>query len=191
MIISKCYSFITLYTFIIYHTYITFIYPITTRKAHTDTPTHGSHTGGSSPHSSLCWHPSLSIFSSFWEADVPVCSRRSCSLWMLLCLLELDSREKVKDCRVGVTNNISKCLVERFAVIIGTVEVRLYSISLVPGFRWEAGSPSNQSNDPCLLVVAKKRDISRVSGMLSTMALKASGTSLVGTIAMTRCWNVR
>ena len=63
------------------------------------------------------------------------------------CLLELDSREKVKDCRVGVTNNISKCLVERFAVVI----------SLVPGFRWEAGSPSTQSNDPCLLVVAKKR----------------------------------
>ena len=73
------------------------------------------------------------------------------------CLLELDSREKVKDCRVGVTNNISKCLVERFAVVIGTVEVRLYSISLVPGFRWEAGFPSTQSNDPCLLVVAKKR----------------------------------
>ena len=73
------------------------------------------------------------------------------------CLLELDSREKVKDCRVGMTNNISKCLVERFAVVIGTVEVRLYSISLVPGFRWEAGSPSTQSNDPCLLVVAKKR----------------------------------
>ena len=64
------------------------------------------------------------------------------------CLLELDSREKVKDCRVGVTNNISKCLVERFAVVIGTVEVRLYSISLVPGFRLEAGSPSTQSNDP-------------------------------------------
>ena len=73
------------------------------------------------------------------------------------CLLELDSREKVKDCRVGVTNNISKCLVERFAVVIGTVEVRLYSISLVPGFRWKAGSPSTQSNDPCLLIVAKKR----------------------------------
>ena len=82
----------------------------------------------------------------------------------------MDSREKFEYRRIGVIRNISKGLVERFTVAVGTVEVRLQSISLVPGFRFVAGSPSIQSIHP-----------GRGRG----------GSSLRSEFAVTRCWGVR
>ena len=64
---------------------------------------------------------------------------------------------KIVELEWPLANNISKGLFERLAVVVHTVDVRLHSIGLVPGFRWEAGSPSTQSNKPGLLVVAKTR----------------------------------
>ena len=47
--------------------------------------------------------------------------------------------------------------VEGFTVVVGTVEVCFHHVSLVPGFRREAGTSSVQSCEPGFLEVPKKR----------------------------------
>ena len=62
------------------------------------------------------------------------------------CLLELDSRKKVEE------------VSQPYHIVVGTVEVRFHTISLVPGFQWEEGSSATQSDDPGFLIVAAKED---------------------------------
>ena len=130
------------HTFIIYHKSKIF----KTNHNSASSSRYGSHTGGSSR---ILLYASLLPLGRLASLSV------AGDLALRGCLLELYSREKVKDRRVGVTNIISKCLVERFKVVVDTVEVRLHSISLVPGFRWEVGCPRH----PLIPTIQGLRDV--------------------------------